>query len=680
MNLLDLSKHRAHLMTALVVAVTGAAAGCTWLLVTLERTHDMAPRNLAALTIFGVLLFLAETRPSFSMKFGDHGSISPGWTFAYALMLFGMPLEALAILVIATGVESVTERKALQIAVFNPSVLAASLSAGALVLHAFGLHGPITSQGRIPVAWGVAIVLGAATMLLLNGLIIAIAIGLHTGASLGTTLRTGLAVSMTADGALLSLAPVFVIAIDFSLALVPLLASTSYIVIQSARKSLQRAHEANHDPLTGLLNRRAFHDRLCRALGMSENERDAIVLVMDFDRFKEINDALGHASGDTLLVRFAERLVEALPSTASAARLGGDEFAVLITLDASSDEALSEVTILHAALTDSYDIDGFPLSMSVSIGMACAPEHGVVAEDLIAAADLAMYRAKQSGRGVEMYQPASDTSTRRTSGVGRIGLLSGLADAIDRGQLTNAYQPQVDCATGRVHTVEALVRWNHPIHGLVMPNDFIDMAEQTDLIDALTEDVLRRAMRDVLSLSNSAVNLSVNVSARSLHQRTFANSVRQAAGDAGFPTDRLELEITERAIATDPERVQLTIARLREAGIRIAIDDFGTGYSSFASLRQTAADRLKIDQSFTRQLATSREDRLVVETIVNLAHGLGLDVVGEGVESRETWDRVRELGCDYAQGFGIARPMTIFSLRAFVAKPISVDAQLELCS
>lgn len=680
MNLLDLSKHRAHLMTALVVAVTGVAAGCTWVLVALERTHDEAPRNLAALIIFGVLLFLAETRPSFSMKFGDHGSISPGWTFAYALMLFGMPLEALAILVIATGVESVTERKSLQIAVFNPSVLAASLSAGALVLHAFGVHGPITAQDRIPVAWGVAIVLGAATMLLLNGLIIAIAIGLHTGASLGTTLRTGLAVSMTADGALLSLAPVFVIAIDFSLGLVPLLASTSYIVIQSARKSLQRAHEANHDPLTGLLNRRAFHDRLCRAVGMSEQERDAIVLVMDFDRFKEINDALGHASGDTLLVRFAQRLVEALPATASAARLGGDEFAVLITLDESSDEALSEVTILHAALTDSYDIDGFPLSMSVSIGIACAPEHGVVAEDLIAAADLAMYRAKQSGRGVEMYQPASDTSSRRTSGVGRIGLLSGLADAIDRGQLTNAYQPQVDCATGQVHTVEALVRWNHPIHGLVMPNDFIDMAEQTDLIDALTEDVLRRAMRDVLSLSNSAVNLSVNVSARSLHQRTFANSVRQAAADAGFPTDRLELEITERAIATDPERVQLTIARLREAGIRIAIDDFGTGYSSFASLRQTAADRLKIDQSFTRQLATSSEDRLVVETIINLAHGLGLDVVGEGVESRETWDRVRELGCDYAQGFGIARPMTIFSLRGFVAKPSSVEAQLELCS
>lgn len=678
MNLLDTNKHRHHVMTALVVIVAAGAVSLTSILVRLERTYDESPPNWAALAIFGVLLFLAETRPSFSMKFGEHGSISPGWTFAYALMLFGMPLEALSLLVLATCIESVTERKSLKIAIFNPSVLAASLSSGALVLHAFGLHGPITAEGRIPALWGVALLLGAMSMLLLNGVIIAIAIGIHTGTSLITTMRTGLAVSMTADGALLSLAPVFVIAIDFSLALVPLLASTSYLVIRSARKSLQRAHEANHDPLTDLLNRRAFDDRLSRTIGLFERDQSATVLVMDFDRFKEINDALGHAAGDSLLVGFAERLTEVLPTTATAARLGGDEFAAVIPTASDDDDHVAEIARIHDQLIQPYDIDGFPLSISVSIGVARGPEHAATAEDLLATADLAMYRAKQSGDGgVVHYLPSGSNTSTRSPAVGRIGLLSGLAAAIEQGHLTNVYQPQVDTLTGRVDTVEALVRWNHPEHGLVMPADFIDMAEQSDLIDALTHDVLRRAMSDLHTIDDSTISLAVNVSARSLHERTFANSVIDAASELSFPAHRLELEITERALASNPDRFQLTVARLRSAGIRIAIDDFGTGYSSFASLRLIPADRVKIDRSFTLNLNSSPEDRLVVRTITDLGHGLGLRVVAEGVEDQACLDRIRELGCDFSQGFGIARPMSINALRNFIERSDAANNSIE---
>ncbi len=665
MTVLEINRRRDRQMSALVACVTIVAAVLTFALVEIERSHDGGPINWIVFGVLGTLLFLAETRPSFTMKVGESGTISPGWTFAYALMLFGMPLEALAVLVVASFTDSVLGRKHIRIALFNASVLAASLASGALVLHAFGMHGPMTSKSTIPLPWGIAIILGACAMLLLNGLVIAIAIGLHTGTGFITVLRTGLAVSMTADGALLSLAPVFVIAIDFSLALVPLLATTSYIVVRSARKSLQRAHDANHDPLTGLLNRRAFHDRLTYASGPTDAVPTGLILLMDFDRFKDINDSLGHASGDALLVGFGERLLASLPATAAAARLGGDEFAVLLPGERSIAEARRVVAELHAALTEPYDIAGFPLSMSVSIGVARAPEHGRSADELIAAADLAMYRAKQPGRAVEFHESTTNSPSHTPVGVGRIGLLGGLAGAIGKGQLSNEYQPMIDTVTGRIDTVEALVRWNHPQHGWIMPNDFIDMAEQTDLIDALTDDVLRRAMLDVLSLTTD-LKLAVNVSARSLHQRTFANSVFDAAAEAGFPTDRLEFEITERALASDPDRIQLTLARLREAGISIAIDDFGTGYSSFGSLRQIRADRLKIDRSFTARVEDSPEDRLVVRTITDLGHGLGLQVVAEGVETDSTLEIIRDLGCDYSQGYGIARPMGIVALRHLV--------------
>lgn len=662
MTVFEIDQRRDHLMTALVACVTVAAAVLTAALVAIERSHATKSTNWMVFGALGSLLFAAETRPSFTMKVGENGTISPGWTFAYALMLFGMPLEALAVLLAASFTDSALSHKPIRIATFNASVLATSLSSGALVLHAFGIHESMTTKSTIPLLWGIAIVLGAGAMLLLNGLVIAMAIALHTATSFLTVLRTGLAVSMTADGALLSLAPVFVIAIDFSLALVPMLATTSYIVVRSARKSLQRAYDANHDPLTGLLNRRAFRDRLFHVPGSIEVP-SGLVLVMDFDRFKDINDSLGHASGDALLVGFSERLVAALPATAAAARLGGDEFAVLIQGEQSIGEARRVVEQLHATLIEPYDIAGFPLTMSVSIGVAKAPEHGHCADELIAAADLAMYRAKHSGHRVEFYESAQSTAAVAPIGVGRVGLLGGLADAIERGHLTNEYQPIIDTMSGRIDTVEALVRWIHPEHGRVMPNDFIDMAEHTDLIDALTDDVLRRAMCDVLSLDTDTTKLAVNVSARSLHQRTFANSVLDAALEIGFPTDRLELEITERAMFSDPDRIQLTLAWLREAGISIAIDDFGTGYSSFGSLRQIRADRLKIDRSFIARIADSPEDRLVVRTITDLGHGLGLAVVVEGIEADRTLEIITSLGCDYAQGFGIARPMSIDKLR-----------------
>ncbi len=610
MTVNERDSHRDRHVLMYVAAVAVAAFSMTTVLVVVQRTYFFSQSNWAIFGLFAVLLLLGETQPSFSMRFGDNGEVSPGWTFAFALMLFGMPVGALIVMVIANIIVDLRLQNPARMVVFNASQIALAMSAGALVLQLFGLRGSMTKLDRIPLEWGLGILAAAATMLILNGVLTAVVIGLHTGAGFFATFRTGLALSMTADGALLSLAPVFVIAVDYSFVLVPLLATTSYIVIRSARNSLQRAHDANHDPLTGLLNRRVFDERLNSAVGVAGSEHETVVLVMDFDRFKEINDSLGHAVGDALLSSFAERLNRLLPPIASAARLGGDEFAVVIPGPQSGITPEEAIAVLHAQLTEPFEIQGFPLSVSVSIGVAIGPDDGTNAEDLLAAADLAMYRAKQSETDVVHYGSTVSPRAKSSSqgATGRIDLLSELAKAIAADQLIAHYQPQVSMATGAIDTVEALVRWEHPRHGLIPPNDFIAMAEQTDLIDNLTEFMLRRSMAEILEFDHLDISLAVNISPRSLLQRRFAGVVLGCLGDTGFPADRLELEITERAIADDPERTGLTVARLRDAGVRFAIDDFGTGYSSFSSLRQIRADRLKIDQRFTKQIVASHED------------------------------------------------------------------------
>ncbi len=666
------SSCRDRQIVAFVAGVFVAGVGASAALIVVQHTYFFSQSNWAIFGLFAVLLVLGETQPSFAMRFGDNGEVSPGWTFAFALMLFGMPIGALIVMVSSNLLVDIRLRNPARMVIFNASQIALALSAGALVLQVFGLRSSMTQLDTIPLQWGFGILAAAVTVLVLNGVLTATVIGLHTGAGFVATFRTGLALSMTADGALLSLAPVFVIAVDYSFVLVPLLATTSYIVIRSARSSLQRAHDADHDPLTGLLNRRAFDDRLTQMLGLHGGEPDSVLLVMDFDRFKEINDSLGHAIGDALLTSFAERVNEMLPANAAAARLGGDEFAIVIParmLGIARQESIAE---LHRELTRPFDIQGFPLSISISVGVASAPTDGTNAEDLLAAADLAMYRAKQSETGVLHHR-----SSRPTAGAnGRIDLLSDLTRAVAEGQLRAHYQPQIRMSTGEIDTVEALVRWEHPRHGQIQPDEFIGMAEQTDLIEELTEFMLRQSMAEVLLLDRADISLAVNVSPRSLLQRSFGSLVLSCLKETGFPANRLELEVTERAIAGDPERIELTIGRLREFGVRFAIDDFGTGYSSFGSLRQIRADRLKIDKQFTRHIQSSHEDQLVVRTIAELGHGLGLDVVAEGVETDEIWDALRGMGCDFGQGYAIARPMSFDDLQLEVAD-WSTDIRVE---
>jgi diguanylate cyclase len=660
----DEQRKRDRNVTIFIGIVTLLAALTTGLLFRVELTGQMSDVNWIAFGLFAVLLFVGETKTARWMRFGSVGEVTPGYAFAYALALLGSPAGAVAVMAFTSAFVDIRSRKPFRKILFNVADISLALSSGGLVLHVFGIDGAITDRGTIPLTWGVGILAGGLMVFILNGLLMCLLLAILTGNSFMTTLRQGFALSMTADGALLALAPLFVVAVEFSLVLVPLLGVTSFLVFQSARNALQRAHEANHDSLTKLLNRRAFSNRLTELL-----EADGplagtgALLLLDLDGFKEINDRLGHQVGDSLLQGFAERLEREMPERAFAARLGGDEFAVLLpgATDMQSTKLLA--LDLHNRLCRPLMVTGFPLSISMSIGLAFSPQHAEASAELLAAADIAMYRAKRFRTGVELYQSSSSSRER-----GRIGLLADLSTAIDDNELDVHFQPQLNMATGHIDTVEALLRWHHPRLGPVPPDEFIGLAEQTELIGPLTECVLRRATNELSTLRDKDVKLAVNISARSLQDRHFVATVLRVLAETRFPAHRLELEVTERALATETERSRFTIEALRESKIRIAIDDFGTGYSSFITLRDVTADRLKIDRTFITDINRRREDLLIVKNVIELAHGLGLEVVAEGVETQEQWRTLSDLGCDIAQGYGIAMPMSILDLRAWVAK------------
>jgi diguanylate cyclase (GGDEF)-like protein len=398
------------------------------------------------------------------------------------------------------------------------------------------------------------------------------------------------------------------------------------------------------------MNRRAFLAEL-NGFADDAHEDTAAVMILDLDRFKEINDRLGHETGDHVLQAFAQRLTESLSTDAVTARLGGDEFAVLLR-SAGPDDAMAEVYKLHHALSRPLIVDGFPLSTGTSIGVALAPQHGSTANALIHAADIAMYRAKQFRSGVELFEDIGGGKDR-----GRVALLADLTGAIENREFTLHYQPQVSMITGSIVSIEALIRWDHPRLGRIAPGDFISLAEQTDLIDPLTDLVIRTSLEEIAPIA-SRVALAVNVSARNLQDGRFAGKVLALLAANDFAPERFEIELTESSIANEPERTEMAFHELRDAGVRVSVDDFGTGYSSFAMLRDLDVDKIKIDRSLVSEVAMRVRDRRIVSSIIDLAHALGCEVVAEGIESESVWSHLADVGCDLAQGFAVARPMT----------------------
>ena len=637
-------------LDAYIALVALVAIGLTTL-VGLNQASMVASGKLIYVCMFAVLLFAGETRGAW-FRFGDGGEVSPGWAFAFSIVLLGSPIVAVGAMAICTLFVDLRERKSLSRVIFNVGQITASLAAGALVLQLFGLTKPLTDSGRPSSGFALAMLLGGALVFTSNGLLICLVLALHYKTSVRSMMGRSFFLSISADGALLALSPIFVVALTFSLYMLPLLGVTALLIYQSTQQALKRAHEANHDSLSGLLNRRTFDQHLAGFLDSNrDSDRPGALLLLDLDGFKEINDRLGHQTGDRVLKGIADQLSRSAPEAAMIARLGGDEFAVLLPSVESELGLLAEAERLRSDLVQPIDVDGFPLSVGVSMGLAMIPRDGRTAEEALGAADIAMYRAKRYRTGVEIYRTIGSRAER-----GRLGLLGELSQAQATEQLQIHYQPLTRFLDGAPVGMEALLRWQHPTLGTIPPADFITLAEHTELIGPLTQFVLDRATADAHVVERFDIRLSINVSARNLQDRRFPSGVFRALDHAGVDPTRLELEITESAIAREPERSLFAITGLREAGIRVAIDDFGTGYSSFAMLRDFPVDRLKIDGSFVNGIAHSLRQQHLVRAVVGLAKGLGIDIVAEGVETEESWLTLAELGCDIAQGFYICRP------------------------
>jgi diguanylate cyclase (GGDEF)-like protein len=430
-----------------------------------------------------------------------------------------------------------------------------------------------------------------------------------------------------------------------------------------------REHEAMHDELTGLANRRLFARLLEDRLAVSA----VSLLLLDIDRFKEVNDTLGHEVGDRLLRVVGERICEASPAGSQVARLGGDEFAVLLPV-ADDFDARACATLLRDALARPMVLGGFSVAVDASVGVAGGGA-GDTAVTLLRWADLAMYAAKHSRTGLEVYRPELE---RQDSS--RLGLLADLRLAVAGETLDVAYQPKMDVQSGKVIGVEALARWNHPQLGSIMPDEFIPLAEHSTLITPLTLLVLRRALRDTVVWRAAAgeFSVAVNISPRSLLDPGFVDEVARELSLVDLPASALILEITETSLMTDPERAITALQRLRLIGVRLSVDDLGTGYSSLAYLQRLPVDEIKIDRSFLSAFDDPAA-QAVVGTIVDLGHRLGKQVVAEGVEVPACLDALRLLGCDCAQGYWIARPMPAGELSRFLdGKPPRETGSLRL--
>ncbi len=423
-------------------------------------------------------------------------------------------------------------------------------------------------------------------------------------------------------------------------------------VRRERRRVEQRlAHLAYHDALTDLPNRLLLHDRLQQATLVAHRESTRLaLLLLDLNGFKEINDTLGHHAGDRVLQCVASRVRDSLREADTVARLGGDEFAVVLPLT-DVDGALLAAQKLLQEIERPCVIDHRSLSVRASLGITCFPEHGSSAETLLQRADVAMYVAKGDGVGIAVYDADRDRHTHR-----RLTLISELRKGLDENQFFLEYQPILHLSTNVIIGVEALVRWNHPQQGHVLPGDFIHLAEQTGLINPLTTIVLETAIREWSELPTvPPVTVSVNLSPRTLRDQDLPRRIADMLAVYDVPPSSLALEITENIIMADPARSMDCLTRLHRMGIRIVIDDFGTGYSSLSYLRRLPVDELKIDRSFVAGLMNGQDD-VIVRSTIDLAHNLGLTVVGEGVESEEVQSRLLTLGCDAAQGLFISPP------------------------
>jgi diguanylate cyclase (GGDEF)-like protein len=636
-----------------VTAVLLIGSGCVgWL--AFDGAGDLSKLFSPEVAIFALFALVGEFVPLKVFTRGAEGEVTTSTSFALATMLVAGPLAAFAALAGANLLADGLRRKPVKKVAFNVAQYATTIAAAGAVMKATtGLpraHGPHLVPGDL-----IGIMCAAGMFFVVNTALVATVIAFVQRLSVFRYLAHDLFFQAATAGLMLGLAPVVVLAADFALPAIALLFLPLFAVHRGGSEAIAKEHQALHDALTGLPNRELFRDRIDQAIRNSRRSGEvAVVMIMDLDHFKEINDTLGHHYGDLLLEEVARRLQTALRDSDTVARLGGDEFGVLLPRVGSSQDATAVAQQLLMHLREPFVLEGMRLEIDASVGIALHPVHGEDVETLNQRADIAMYSAKQSGRGYAIFEPELDRHSPR-----RLALAGGLRSAINQGEIKLYFQPKAELETGRIVGVEALARWDHPEFGIVGPSEFVPIAEQTGLITPLTSHVLDVALRQIREWSDAGLELSiaVNLSARSFLDTQLAVEIPRLLARWEVDAAQLELEITESMLMTDPARAEATLTRLSQIGLTLSVDDFGTGYSSLANLKRLPVDAIKIDKSFVMEMAVDASDAAIVRSTIDLAHNLGLRVVAEGVESEDAWRHLGALGCDYAQGFYLSRPL-----------------------
>ena len=651
------------------VIATGAA-------VLLDLLARMAGAELSRPSTIALVLVacmvVGEAQPIvISRGDDDIDEVTISATFILAVAILGPVWLLIPTQILSAGFDDLRRRKDLRRILFNIAQLmisAAATRAAFCLLTGRAYLADDRAFALDDVA--PALAAGLVFFLVNNGLT-GIVVALWLDRPVLPHLRDDVRFQLSTSGVLLSFAPVVIVACEFSLWLLPLMLLPIAAVHRSAKLAAERERQALHDGLTGLPNRLLLQERTTKVLAEAERSgSQTAVLLIDLDHFKEINDTLGHYVGDALIREVGARLRSSLREGDSVARLGGDEFAVLARDLLSTEDAEDVARRVVDSLSQPFTIDGVRLDVQASVGIALAPGHGTDGTTLMQRADVALYAAKVHRGCFSLYSPQDDRHS-----VEKLALLGELREGVSAGQLVVHYQPKCDAANGRLVGLEALVRWQHPTRGLVYPDEFIDIAENTGLIGALTLEVLDQALATARRLRDAGhpLGVAVNLSVRVLTDLELPRQVAGLLGRWGVPPELLTLEVTETSIMVDPTRTMTVLGLLRDLGVVLSIDDFGTGYSSLAYLKRLEANELKIDRSFVFAMTTNSNDAVIVRSTIELGHNLGLKLVAEGVEDAATWSMLKALGCDVIQGYHLSRPIPPEQLEAWVgayAQPV----------
>jgi diguanylate cyclase (GGDEF)-like protein len=601
--------------------------------------------------VLGGGVVLGEMLPVKIPRRGDDEELTLSASFAMALLLLGGLGPAL----VAQGAASILQdfiskkpawRVRFNLGQYSLSMIAAWLAIRLVavsprlnVLHPF-------ASGQLP-----AMLLGATAFFLVNAFVVGSAVAAYQNVPVVRYFRGSVTFVMITGGVVLLVAPIVLAAAAYTVVIVPLCLAPVLAMYNSVHQSARSEHEARHDALTGLPNRTAFHETITDAI--EDASVPAAVLLMDLDRFKEVNDTLGHRYGDLLLVQVAQRFNDVIGDQGQIARLGGDEFAV-ISPGADRQDATALAHRIADALRDPFELEEMVVDVQASVGIALFPEHGNGVEILLQKADVAMYRAKETRSDVALYDERHDHHSPA-----KLALTAELRTAVASEEIVLWYQPELDLRTREVLAVEALVRWDHPRLGVLPPSSFVRMAEATNLIKPLTQRVMEVALLQVADWHTLGLEIAVavNISAQVLVDQTFTGQVVAALRRTGVAPERLKLEVTETALMSDPVTARTVLRELEALGCEISIDDFGTGYSSLAYLADLPVSEVKIDRSFVSRMSAGSSEKVIVNSTIDLAHHLGLRAVAEGVEDWSMLPELEALGCDAAQGYAISHPL-----------------------